>query len=202
MRYALVNNGAITGFVSTDVAFNHMGKQYSARFLRTSTKDEKVAAGVFEIVDGARADERFYWVGNPTYRVVEANGTVESTFSSTAKLLEDREEVDEQGNPMYVKVLGEVNGEPAMVDSEERLVTKGLKSQWISQVKTIAGSLLAGTDWMVIRKAERDVAIPADVQTYRAAVVTECDRLETAIAAVADVPALIAVVNAQNWPKA
>ena len=202
MNYALINNGAITGFVSTDVAFNHMGKQYSARFLRTSTKDEKVAAGVFEIVDGARADERFYWVTGPSYRVVEANGTVETTFSSTAKLLEDREEVDEQGNPMYVKVLGEVNGEPAMVDSEERLVTKGLKSQWISQVKTIAGSLLAGTDWMVIRKAERDVAIPADVQTYRAAVVTECDRLETAIAAVADVPALIAVVNAQNWPKA
>ena len=202
MNYALINNGAITGFVQTDVAFTHLGKQYSARFLRTSTKDEKVAAGVFEVVNGARADERFYWVGNPTYRVVEANGTVESTFSSTAKLLEDREEVDEQGNPMYVKVLGEVNGEPAMVDSEERLVTKGLKSQWISQVKTIAGSLLAGTDWMVIRKAERDVAIPADVQTYRAAVVTECDRLEAAIAACESVEALIGVVGAQAWPKA
>ena len=202
MNYALINNGAITGFVQTDVAFTHLGKQYSARFLRTSTKDEKVAAGVFEVVDGARADERFYWVGNPTYRVVEANGTVESTFSSTPKLLEDREEVDEQGNPMYVKVLGEVNGEPAMVDSEERLVTKGLKSQWISQVKTIAGSLLAGTDWMVIRKAERDVAIPADVQTFRAAVVTECDRLEAAIAACESVEALIGVVGAQAWPKA
>jgi len=202
MNYALINNGAITGFVQTDVAFTHLGKQYSARFLRTSTKDEKVAAGVFEVVDGARADERFYWVTGPSYRVVEASGTVESTFSSTAKLLEDREEVDEQGNPMYVKVLGEVNGEPAMVDSEERLVTKGLKSQWISQVKTIAGSLLAGTDWMVIRKAERDVAIPADVQTYRAAVVTECDRLEAAIAACESVEALIGVVGAQAWPKA
>ena len=203
MRYALVNNGAITGFVSTDVAFNHMGKQYSARFLRTSTKDEKVAAGVFEIVDGARADGRFYWVTGPSYRVVEANGTVETTFSSTPKLLEDREEVDEQGNPMYVKVLDNTDpANPVMVDSEERLVTKGLKSQWISQVKTIAGSLLAGTDWMVIRKAERDVAIPADVQTYRAAVVTECDRLEAAIAACASVEALIGVVGAQAWPKA
>jgi hypothetical protein len=203
MNYALINNGAITGFVQTDVAFTHLGKQYSARFLRTSTKDEKVAAGVFEVIDGARADERFYWVGNPTYRVVEANGTVESTFSSTAKLLEDREEVDEQGNPMYVQVLDNTDpANPVMVDSEERLVTKGLKSQWISQVKTIAGSLLAGTDWMVIRKAERDVAIPAEVQTYRAAVVAECDRLETAIAGCADVEALIAVVGSQDWPKA
>ena len=203
MNYALINNGAITGFVQTDVAFTHLGKQYSARFLRTSTKDEKVAAGVFEVVDGARADERFYWVGNPTYRVVEANGTVESTFSSTPKLLEDREEVDEQGNPMYVQVLDNTDpANPVMVDSEERLVTKGLKSQWISQVKQTAGSMLAATDWMVIRKAERDVAIPAEVQTYRAAVVAECDRLETAIAGCADVEALIAVVGSQDWPKA
>jgi hypothetical protein len=202
MNFALINNGAITGFVQTDVAFSHNGKQYSARFLRTSTKEEKVEAGVFEVVEGARADERFYWIGQPTYRVVEANGTVESTYSSTAKLLEDREEVDENGDPMWVKVLGEVNGEPAMVDSEERLVTKGLKSQWTAQVKTTAGSLLAATDWMVIRKAERNVDIPAETQTYRAAVVAECDRLEAAIAACTTVEELISVVGAQNWPKA
>lgn len=99
-------------------------------------------------------------------------------------------------------MLGEVDGQPAMVDSEERLVTKGLKSQWIAQIKAAAGSILAQTDWMVIRKAERDVAIPAETQTYRAAVVAEADRLETAIAAAADVDALAAVVAAQNWPKA
>ena len=60
-------------------------------------------------------------------------------------------------------MLGEVDGEPAMVDSDERLVAKGLKSNWIAQVKVTAGSMLAGTDWMVIRKAERDVAIPDGV---------------------------------------
>ncbi len=116
------------------------------------------------------------------------------------KLLNDREESDEQGNPLYVKVLGTVDGLPAMVDSSERLVTKGLKSQWIAQVKDTAGKLLAQTDWMVIRKAERDVAIPAATVTYRAAVVAEANRLETAINACSDVPALIAVVTAQGWP--
>jgi hypothetical protein len=139
--------------------------------------------GVVEVVDPEQYDQRFYWgVGNP-------------------KLLNDREESDEQGNPMYVKVLGEVNGEPAMVDSAERLVTKGLKSQWTAQVKTTAGSMLAQTDWMVVRKAERNVAIPADVVTKRAAIVAECDRLEAAIAACTTVEALIAVVSAQNWPQ-
>jgi hypothetical protein len=53
---------------------------------------------------------------------------------------------------------------------------------------------------MVIRKAERDVAIPESTKAYRAAVVLEADRLETAIAACVDVEGLIAVVNSQNWP--
>jgi len=76
----------------------------------------------------------------------------------------------------------------------------GLKHQWVAQVKQTAGSLLAQTDWMVIRKAERDVAIPTATATYRAAVVAEANRLETAIDACADVPALIAVVTAQGSP--
>ena len=138
--------------------------------------------GVIEVADPEQYDQRFYWgVGNP-------------------KLLNDREESDEQGNPMWVQVLGTVDGEPAMVDSAERLVTKGLKSQWIAQVKDTAGKMLAQTDWMVIRKAERNVDIPATVVTKRAAIVAECDRLEAAITACATVEELITVVGAQGWP--
>ena len=137
------------------------------------------ALGVTEAPDPESYDQRFYWgVGNP-------------------KLLNDREEVDEDGNPMFVKVYDAET--EAMVDSDERLVTKGLKSQWIAQVKQTAGSMLAQTDWMVVRKAERNVAIPEDVVAKRAAIVAECDRLETAIAACTTVEALIAVVGAQAW---
>jgi len=76
----------------------------------------------------------------------------------------------------------------------------GLKSQWTATVKDTANKLLAQTDWMVIRKVERSVDIPAATVTYRAAVITECTRLVTAIQGCADVPALIAVVTAQGWP--
>jgi hypothetical protein len=76
----------------------------------------------------------------------------------------------------------------------------GLKHQWIAQVKDTANKLLAQTDWMVIRKVERSVDIPADTVTYRAAVIAECTRLVTAIQGCADVPALITVVTAQGWP--
>ena len=137
--------------------------------------------GVTEVADAPDYDQRFWWgVGNP-------------------KLLNDREESDEQGNPMYVQVLGVVDGEPAMVDSAERLVTKGLKSQWTAQVKDTAGKMLAQTDWMIVRKAERNIDVPASVATKRSSIVAECDRLEAAIAACTDVEALIAVVGNQNW---
>jgi hypothetical protein len=75
----------------------------------------------------------------------------------------------------------------------------GLKSQWVSQVKDTAGKMLAQTDWMVVRKAERGVDIPADVTAKRYAIVTECDRLESAIKGCTNVEQLISVVGAQNW---
>ena len=167
-----------------DRAFTLGDIQYPANWLRRSTAIARLALGITWETEPARADDRFYWNGDIT----------------NPKALEDREEVDEAGNPMYVKVLDNSDPEnPVMVDSDERLVTKGLKSNWIAQVKVTAGTMLAGSDWMVIRKAERDVAIPADVVAARAAIVAEANRLETAIAACADVSALIEVVSSQNW---
>jgi hypothetical protein len=83
----------------------------------------------------------------------------------------------------------------------ESYTQRGLKSQWTAQVKQTAGSLLAKTDWMVVRKAERNIDVPATVAAKRAAIVAECDRLEAAITGCADVEALITVVGSQNWPQ-
>ena len=170
--------------IPLDTPFTIDGTSYPANWLRLTSLAEKQAVGITEVPDVTETyDSRFYWgVDSP-------------------KLLNDREESDEDGNPMYVKVLGVVDGKPAMVDSTERLVAKGLKSQWTATVKDTANKLLAQTDWMVIRKAERGVAIPTATATYRAAVIAECSRLVTAIAGCADVEALIAVVGAQGWPN-
>ena len=166
-----------------DRAFTLGDIQYPSNWLRLASEADKAACGITWQAEAVRADDRFYWSGDIT----------------NPKAMEDREEVDEDGNPMYVKVLGKVDGEPAMVDSTERLVTKGLKSQWVAQVKDTAGSMLAGSDWMVIRKAERDVAIDADVVAKRAAILAEADRLEVAINACANVAALIEVISSQDW---
>ena len=162
-------------------AFVHDGIQYPANRLRLASAAEKAAIGITEVADPVRADDRFYW-----------NGDV-----NNPKELADREEVDADGNPMWVQVYDAAT--ESMVDSDERLVTKGLKSVWIAQVKDTAGKMLAATDWMVIRKAERDVAIPADVVAKRAAIIAEADRLEAAITAANDINAFIAVVSDQRW---
>ena len=166
-------------------SFEIGGTLYPSNWLQRSTEDEKTAVGITWVADPVRADDRFYWNGDATL----------------PKILEDRDEVDEDGNPIYVQTLDETQDPSAMVDTDEQLVTRGLKYSWKAQVKVIAGSMLAQTDWMVIRKAERDVSIPSATVTQRAAIITECARLETAIAGAADMDAFIIVVQNQNWPE-
>jgi hypothetical protein len=137
--------------------------------------------GIVEVADPENFDQRFYW--SPTL----------------PKLLDDRLEVKEDGTPLYVQVYNPATEE--MEDTTEQVVTKGLKSQWTAQVKQTAGSLLAQTDWMVVRKAERNIDVPTAVAAKRAAIVAECDRLEAAITGCVDVEALITVVGSQNWPQ-
>ena len=166
-----------TKTIQLDTPFTHNDIQYPANWIRLASEEDKEAIGLVWEADPVRASDVFYWSGD----------------INNPKALEDKLEVDQDGNPMYVKVLGVVDGKPAMVDSTERLVTKGLKSNFISQVKTTAGSILAQTDWMVIRKAERNVDIPASVATYRASVVAKATELEASIAAVTSVEQLIAL---------
>jgi hypothetical protein len=195
--FAIVQNGNIVQLIQPDVGFTIGEKQYSARFIRNATEAERKAVGVYEIIYGQQQDQRFYWVTGPNYRVNETNQTVEATYSATAKAIEDKLETKEDGTPLYVQAYNAAT--EAMEDTTEQVVTKGLKSQFISQAKQTAGSLLAQTDWMVVRKVERNIDVPTAVVAKRAAIVAECGRLETAIAGCADVEALITVLGSQNW---
>lgn len=71
-----------------------------------------------------------------------------------------------------------------------------LKAQWIAQAKQTANATLAQTDWMVIRKAERNIDIPEDVATARAAAIQEANDKEAAITAATTVDELMIAVGA------
>lgn len=175
MSFAVVQNGAIRQVLQMDIAFTIGEKQYSSAFLRNSTPEEKLEAGVWEIIEGVRPDDRFYWVSGASYHINEVNSTVEASYPATAKDLEDEIIVPEEG---------------------EAYTQKGLKSNFIAQAKQAANAALAATDWMVIRKAERDVAIPADVVTARAQIIADCAAKESAISAATTVEELIAALGA------
>jgi hypothetical protein len=85
---------------------------------------------------------------------------------------------------------------------EDQGTVKGLKSQFIDQFKGNANSFLSNTDWMLVRKIERNVDIPESVVAYRAAVVAEVQRLETAINEATEVDLLISAVSSASWPTA
>jgi hypothetical protein len=138
--------------------------------------DFAIEQGALEVVEGEQKDQRFYWVTFDSYQV---NGSVVTrTYTNTPKALEDVTETPE--------------------GQTEAITTKGLKSQWIAQNKASANSLLASTDWMVIRKAERNVDIPSDVVTARAAIIADCTAKEVAITAATTMDEFLAVVAPVN----
>lgn len=100
--------------------------------------------------------------------------------ANTPKNINDVNEVDEDGNPLL-----DADG--------NQVVTSGLKTNAITQVKATAAGLLAPTDWYVVRNAETDDAIPTDVATYRAAVRTASNTIEAAITAVTTHDAFMAL---------
>ena len=98
--------------------------------------------------------------------------------------LTDINEVDENGDPL--------------LDSEgNQVVTLGLKSIHKARTKEQAGSLLAPTDWQVIKATEvADYTVPSIVTQYRSDVRTASNTIETAIDGAADLDAFIALFDA------
>ena len=93
------------------------------------------------------------------------------------------------GNPKAIDDVTET------VDGVE-YTTAGLKTNAIAQIKATAGSLLAPTDWMVIKAAEvSGYTVPSAITTYRAAVRTASNTIETAINGAADHAAFVALYD-------
>ena len=198
--YAIVKDGSITATGTIKQLFPNTSFAGG-----TANADFKTAEGVKDIVQGERKDQKYYFVTQGDIALVD--GVPTQQYTNTAKRLEDEDAKDDDGKQLYVQVWdadydnGAGKDKGKWVDSSEKVVNQGLKTVMTAQVKDTANKLLASTDWMVIRKAERDVAIPIATATYRAAVITECARLETAISNASDVDALATVMAGQNWPE-
>jgi len=115
------------------------------------------------------------------------------------KPLEDREELDDDGNPAYIKVWDEET--KMMIDSDARLVSYGLKTTCLRQIKNKTNELLKPTDFYIIRNEVEELQIPESVSTYRSEVIAESTRLQNAIPSVESVEELIELMNSVNFPR-
>ncbi len=189
--FAIVKDGAITASGTLKQLFP------TTSFPGGVANEEfKTANGIKEIVNGERKNQTYYYTTQGDIALVD--GVPTQQYTNTAKRLNDEDAKDTDGNQLYVQVQ---NSDGDWVNSSEKVVNQGLKTTMTDEVKTKANLSLSKTDWMVIRKYERDVAIPSATATYRAAVITECARLESAIAGAGDVDALATVMASQNWPE-
>ena len=96
-------------------------------------------------------------------------------------------------------------GIPKQLDDEEitpedgqPYTQKGLKSQVISQIKQTAASMLAPTDWKVIRASETGTIVDAETLAERAAIRTASNTNEAAVIACTTVDELAALQ--MTWP--
>ena len=190
--YAIVKDGAITATAST------VQKLFpNTSFPSVPNTDFLTENNVKDVVNGEQKDRVYYFVTQGNIELVD--GVPTQKYTNTAKPLTDEDAKDADGNQIYIQKWDA--DQKKMVNTSEKQINQGLKTSMTNKVKINAGQLLSKTDWMVIRKYERDVAVPSATATYRAAVITECARLESAISGAGDVDALATVMAAQNWPE-
>ena len=75
-----------------------------------------------------------------------------------------------------------------------------LKPEWVAKVKEQAGSLLAATDWYVVRQADTGQTMPPKVLAYREAVRAAVVQIEDDLMNTADHAAFVTVATSITWP--
>ena len=69
----------------------------------------------------------------------------------------------------------------------------GVKATLIKEIKSQQGSLLAQTDWAIIRKSDKGTAVPAAVQRWRDSIRSKATEMESAINSASDTDAVAAL---------
>jgi len=179
--WALVQNGQVTKTFNYAKGFVLNDTQYPKDIFTKWSQAEKEAIGIYEIiVDKTNYKDTEYYI-NTNSTIAFANGQVtESWGTATAKRLNDENAVDGDGNPILLDGV--------------QVINYGLKTEKKRIVKDQAAGLLAKTDWYVVKATEvADYTVPANITTYRAAVRTKSNQMETAIDGAANVDALKAL---------
>ena len=93
---------------------------------------------------------------------------------------------DQDGN----LIPKQLEDETVTPEEGEPYTQTGLKTQHIRQTKETANTLLAPTDWYIVRNFERNIEVPVGIVSYRAEVIVVSNTREELISAVTTVEEL------------
>jgi len=127
------------------------GTKHPSNWMIWSDEDKKGFGLTWENDPDTSFDSRFYW------------------SKDVERKLTDEKVVNEDGSAVIDPV------------TNVQQIQLGLKSQWIAQTKTTANSLLANSDWYMIRNIDSGKAIPSKITEYRKKVRVAADTIETKI---------------------
>ena len=166
--WALVTDNTITKTLNNPRGLIIDNIQYSRKIFSLWSVSEKEAKGIYEVVfnNTNKKDEAYYTNTNQSFAF--ADGVVTASYgSATAKA--------------HADTLFTSDDEDNGLGTEGEVKVEGLKTIRIKNIKAQAASILAQTDWYIVRKADANTAVPSAITTFRAAVRTKCAAMETAI---------------------
>ena len=173
--FVLVENDSITKTLNSSRGITIGENQYPRAIYTLWSTAEREAIGIYEVVlDNSNKQDAVYY-DNTNQSFDFSDGVATASYGSpTAKELDD-------------------------VTDEDDNVTLGLKSQKKENIKQQASSLLTLNDWYVIKATEvESYSVPSAITTYRAAVRTASNDMETLIDACSTVDELAALYQHVN----
>ena len=179
--YALIEDNAIIKTYNNPRGMTIGDIQYPQNIHSLWSESDLNAIGIYTVVydNTNKRDENWYTNTNQT--LAFAGGVVTASYgTATAKLLEDRNEVDEDDNPL-------------LDDNGNQVVTKGLKTVKKKIFDRQAAGMLSKYDWYIIRNTEASTAIPSAITDYRTAVRAKCNSMQAQVDGAADMDALAAL---------
>ena len=181
--HAIITDGSISKIINHPKPLVIGDVQYPARIFSVWTASELAAIGIIEVTfdNSKKKDEKYYINTNQTFTYDADAGTVTATYGdATAKAHADTNWTQAQID----------DGDAPEGADTDTVAVRGLKYNFIKNIKQQAEGLLNQTDWYITRKAEKNTAIPSAITTWRDGIRTKQAAMETLITNASDTPAL------------
>ena len=184
--FALVQEGSIVSYPRGNKGITIDDIQYPQSIFTLWTEAERNAIGIYTVIEdnSKKKSEEFYINTNQTITYDDTDDEVTASYgNATAKLLNDENAVDDNGDPIL-----DANG--------DQLINYGLKTHYKKIFNAQAKGLLEKTDWYVIKATDvESYSVPSNITTYRSQVRAKVNAMEADIDDCSTVEELITLLS-------